>query len=405
METQEAEALAEHDAELAREAEIDAPIAVLLGRVSRAIGAIAKARTANAGGSYQFRGFDDVLDAIHAPLADHGIITVPVVLDYRQEIERWQESTNQGTRMRSQANVRLEYGLDFIGPRGDCIRASIAAEAQDFGDKATAKANSVAYRTIMIHTFSIPVSDEAVSRDLEDDNDQRVTVDPKMAHANAYNAAKSALREMTDATNDDRMRLCSMGSGGEVSDSKRLMTMEVAQLDRIRNLAELWNTGVRFGLPSAPPPAEPVAPPVEPAVVDVALTDDLVALAGDRVDRADHRPAGVRHAIAVLRQISAPSSEQTQLVETPDPEAEARRAALAEKARADVEAAKAARPVEAGAARAEEYRSTLAGWSKQQLVEELTAFGLPTAGTQQALRQRVQEAWIARANEAASAEA
>lgn len=361
METQEAEALAEHDAELAREAEIDAPIAVLLGRVSRAIGAIAKARTANAGGSYQFRGFDDVLDAIHAPLADHGIITVPVVLDYRQEIERWQESTNQGTRMRSQANVRLEYGLDFIGPRGDCIRASIAAEAQDFGDKATAKANSVAYRTIMIHTFSIPVSDEAVSRDLEDDNDQRVTVDPKMAHANAYNAAKSALREMTDATNDDRMRLCSMGSGGEVSDSKQLMTMEVAQLDRIRNLAELWNTGVRFGLPSAPPPAEPVAPPVEP--------------------------------------------EQTQLVETPDPEAEARRAALAEKARADVEAAKAARPVEAGAARAEEYRSTLAGWSKQQLVEELTAFGLPTAGTQQALRQRVQEAWIARANEAASAEA
>jgi len=399
METQEAEALAEHDAELAREAEIDAPIAVLLGRVSRAIGAIAKARTANAGGSYQFRGFDDVLDAIHAPLADHGIITVPVVLDYRQEIERWQESTNQGTRMRSQANVRLEYGLDFIGPRGDCIRASIAAEAQDFGDKATAKANSVAYRTIMIHTFSIPVSDEAVSRDLEDDNDQRVTVDPKMAHANAYNAAKSALREMTDATNDDRMRLCSMGSGGEVSDSKQLMTMEVAQLDRIRNLAELWNTGVRFGLPSAPPPAEPVAPPVEPAGGPAMSAAEEV---GQRMigRPSDHRPAGVGHAIAVLRVL-----EQTQLVETPDPEAEARRAALAEKARADVEAAKAARPVEAGAARAEEYRSTLAGWSKQQLVEELTAFGLPTAGTQQALRQRVQEAWIARANEAASAEA
>jgi hypothetical protein len=144
-------------------------VAQLIGQVSRRIGAIAKDRRAkmgDSGGTYQFRGIDDVMDAVHGPLAEAGIVTLTEVVDVeRHERPRPNKSP--------QTIVYLRLRVHFVGPRGDVLTAEAEGEGQDYGDKATPKAHSVAFRTIMLQAFTIPVSDSSAHVDSEIDNEER----------------------------------------------------------------------------------------------------------------------------------------------------------------------------------------------------------------------------------------
>ena len=57
------------------------------------------------------------------------------------------------------ANVYLTVRYDFYGPAGDSISATVAAESFDSGDKATAKAMSVAFRTALLQTLALPTDE------------------------------------------------------------------------------------------------------------------------------------------------------------------------------------------------------------------------------------------------------
>lgn len=123
-------------------------LAAVMGQV-QAVGKTGR----NQAQGYNFRGIDAVMNAVGPALRDHGVVIAPEVLDvaYRDV-----EVGAKRSHMR-EATVRVRYTA--YGPAGDTLSATVAAEALDSGDKATAKAMSVAYRTCLLQLLTIPTDE------------------------------------------------------------------------------------------------------------------------------------------------------------------------------------------------------------------------------------------------------
>jgi hypothetical protein len=101
---------------------------------------------------FNYRGIDAVINAVAPSFRKHGITATPVL----QSIDYSTVTTARGSVMTA-ARVIVQY--IFHGPEGDSISAVVAAEAFDSGDKATAKAMSVAYRTCLLQTLCLPTDE------------------------------------------------------------------------------------------------------------------------------------------------------------------------------------------------------------------------------------------------------
>jgi hypothetical protein len=105
------------------------------------------------GANYSFRGIDAVTNAVGPALRTHGVIVAPKVLDWKYgTVEAGQKRTQMG-------HARLLIEFTWYGPAGDSLVTIAAGEAFDSGDKATAKAHSVAFRTAMIQTLCLPTDE------------------------------------------------------------------------------------------------------------------------------------------------------------------------------------------------------------------------------------------------------
>lgn len=129
------------------------PIAQALNEIMKAVGAIAK-KDKNTAQGFNFRGIDSVVNAVSPALQKFGVVVVPSVEEYDyQTVEIGRNRTAMG-------HVRVKVSYTFIGANGDAIKATVVGEAMDSGDKATAKAMSVAFRTALLQSLSLP-TDEA----------------------------------------------------------------------------------------------------------------------------------------------------------------------------------------------------------------------------------------------------
>jgi hypothetical protein len=117
------------------------------------------AKTEKHGQGWSFRGIDAVVNAVGPAARHHGLVLVPRVLDHHAEIL----PTGTGKSVRS-VTVTVEY--TFVGPGGDSVAAVSVGEAMDNGDKATAKAMSVALRTCLLQTFLLPTDDPDPDHDV-----------------------------------------------------------------------------------------------------------------------------------------------------------------------------------------------------------------------------------------------
>ena len=123
-----------------------------LNAVMRDVQAVGKHERNNHQG-FNFRGIDAVLNAVGPAFREHGVIALPRILsaDY-QQIEIGAKRTLSG-------HVRLTVEYTFTGPEGDALSCTVAAESMDSGDKATAKAMSVAYRTALLQVLCLPTDE------------------------------------------------------------------------------------------------------------------------------------------------------------------------------------------------------------------------------------------------------
>lgn len=101
---------------------------------------------------FNFRGIDAVMNAVGPALRKHGVTILPEDV----EVHRSNGTTASG---KQTAEVVVKVAYRVYGPAGDSIHGKVAAEAMDFGDKATAKAMSVAYRTFLLQALTIPTDE------------------------------------------------------------------------------------------------------------------------------------------------------------------------------------------------------------------------------------------------------
>ena len=101
---------------------------------------------------FNFRGIDAVVNAVGPALREAGGFIIPTVMN---NLQTTVPSKNGG----SLNVVRLEVKFSIFGSEGEPIEGVVAAEAFDSGDKATAKAMSVAFRTFMLQSFSLPTDE------------------------------------------------------------------------------------------------------------------------------------------------------------------------------------------------------------------------------------------------------
>lgn len=135
----------------------------LMPKVMAEVPSISKDRK-NAQQGYQFRGIDDVYNALNGILAKHGLFMSAEVLDVKRE-ER--PSKSGGTMAFVQTHVRYR----FNAPDGSYVTTDSLGEGMDSGDKATAKAMSVAQKYALFQAFLIPTADP---KDIENDNPEPV---------------------------------------------------------------------------------------------------------------------------------------------------------------------------------------------------------------------------------------
>lgn len=151
---------------------------------------------------YSFRGIDGVMNAVGPALRKHGVVIVPTLEDatYRDV-----EVGRNRTLMR-EVTVRVRYTVH--GPAGDTLEGVVIGESMDSGDKGTAKAFSVAYRTFLLQALTIPTHQP----DPDEQTYERATAAPRWEVGHAKQALLAAVggdkalaaEAWTDLRGDDR---------------------------------------------------------------------------------------------------------------------------------------------------------------------------------------------------------
>lgn len=123
-----------------------------INAVMKDVQAVAKTERNSAQG-FVFRGIDAVVNTVGPALRKHGVIIAPTAIDanYRDV-----EVGRNRTRMQE---VTITATYTVWGPEGDSFVTQVAAESMDAGDKGTAKAHSVAYRTLLLQLLCIPTDE------------------------------------------------------------------------------------------------------------------------------------------------------------------------------------------------------------------------------------------------------
>ena len=101
---------------------------------------------------FNFRGIDAVMSAVGPVLRAHGVVVVPI----KMEKEKRDTTTSTG---KPAVDVDVKNTYRWFGPAGDYFDTEVTGEAMDNGDKGTAKANSVAFRTLLLQALCLPTDE------------------------------------------------------------------------------------------------------------------------------------------------------------------------------------------------------------------------------------------------------
>lgn len=135
--------------------QVPGSIAADLAAIAADVGAVSKTRDADAGagGSYKFRGIDDVMNAVHPAFAEHGVTIVMEDTDVTFDVV---ERGNRGSKWRHWL-VTTRY--HFIARDGSALRCTVTSEALDNQDKGIGKAHSYGLKDALCRLLTLPTDD------------------------------------------------------------------------------------------------------------------------------------------------------------------------------------------------------------------------------------------------------
>lgn len=119
-----------------------------LALVMRDIGAVGKNQV-NKSQGFKFRGIDDVYNACHDAMAEHGVVCFPEILDvvYREQF------TTKGGSTGWHQILKIRYR--FCAEDGSYHDAIVFGEAMDTGDKCTNKCMAIGHKYALLQVLCI----------------------------------------------------------------------------------------------------------------------------------------------------------------------------------------------------------------------------------------------------------
>jgi hypothetical protein len=127
-------------------------VVYLLSQVMELVGAVRKGDRNDQQG-FSFRGIDAVVNAVSPALRQVGMVVVPTVLS------REAKTVEVGRNRTLMGHVTVTVQYRFYAPDGSYVDAVAVGEAMDSGDKATSKAMSVAFRTVLLQALALPTDE------------------------------------------------------------------------------------------------------------------------------------------------------------------------------------------------------------------------------------------------------
>lgn len=151
---------------------------------------IAKTSRADLGGAkVNFRGIEAAMNEMSVVLIRHGISVTPAYSDL--SIQERSKVEGKATRF-----VTVKGRFTFAAADGSSVACECYGEAMDSGDKATTKAQSVAFRTALFQQFVIPTMAMDPEADGEEEEEEEETDDALLAEfRDAALGGAAALRE------------------------------------------------------------------------------------------------------------------------------------------------------------------------------------------------------------------
>lgn len=224
---------------------------------------------------YNFRGIDDVYNALAPILARHHLIIVPRVLS-REKTERVSNKDDGRGNVRESVLFYVVVHVEFdiiCATDGSKHVASTWGEAMDSADKATNKAMSAAYKYMAMQTFCIPT---------EGDND----ADASHHEVSRSNAGASApQRRAQQATGGEAISNSPPVQPMSKANARPDFTAMVEEIRACQSLAEVKDWGRRNVDRIKLQPADWV-PEIRKEYADMVSGFEHLARASQEADRA-----------------------------------------------------------------------------------------------------------------------
>lgn len=157
---------------------------------------------------FNYRGIDDVYNAINPLLAKHGVFMTAQVIGKTRE-----ERTNSKGAVLAFTCLHMRY--HFHGEDGSSLATEAEGEGMDSGDKSSNKAMAVAHKYALLQAFCIPTKD----LDDPDKDSHEVTAKPTQRDAIHNPPAPSQDQDVID------------GIANWVSDQKRMIAACITVAD------------------------------------------------------------------------------------------------------------------------------------------------------------------------------
>lgn len=139
---------------------------------------------------FNFRGIDQVYNALAPALVNHGLLILPRITE-RTVTER----TNQKGTVLFYVVVKAEF--DFVSTEDGSIHTvTTYGEAMDSGDKATNKAMSIAYKYAAFQAFCIPTEETAIDADAEVHSVKPADADQILAEFTQYASTENDSKKL-----------------------------------------------------------------------------------------------------------------------------------------------------------------------------------------------------------------
>lgn len=125
--------------------------------VMREVENIDKNMTVGAGGNaYKGVADKDVKLAIGRAMAKHGLVILPIGVEAETKTERWEETTNYGTRTRQSVFTEAKTKYLLLHESGESKEIQGLGHGVDPQDKAAGKATTYALKNTLLYTFLVP---------------------------------------------------------------------------------------------------------------------------------------------------------------------------------------------------------------------------------------------------------